>query len=44
MIWDVLAKKYPYDEEFFECLDEKSHRIAQSDTGDKRLEENWIET
>jgi hypothetical protein len=44
MIWDVLAKKYPHDEEFFERLDEKSHNIAQSDTGSKRLEDNRIET
>ncbi len=44
MIWGVLAKKYPHDEEFFEGLDEKSHQIAQGDTGDKRLEENRIET
>lgn len=44
MIWDVLAKKYPNDEEFFEGLDEKSHQIAQSERGEKRLEENRIET
>ncbi|WP_322051856.1 HNH endonuclease signature motif containing protein [Paraburkholderia bannensis] len=44
MIWDVLAKKYPHDEEFFERLDMKSHQIKQSESGLKRLEENRVET
>ncbi|RIV37675.1 HNH endonuclease signature motif containing protein [Burkholderia pseudomallei] len=44
MIWDVLAKKYPHDEEFFEGLDEKSHQIAQNETSLRRLEENKVET
>jgi len=31
MIWDVLAKTYPDDEDLFDQLDEQSHSIARSD-------------
>ena len=44
MIWEILAKKYPNDELFFELLDKKSIDIKRTDSITRKLEDNKIES
>jgi hypothetical protein len=40
MIWDVLAKHYPEDEQLIEELDKASAAITKSDGAQHKLEDN----
>lgn len=44
LIWEVLAKIYPTDNEFFERLDMRSHDIRKSEFLPLKLEDNRIDT
>jgi len=44
MIWDVLAAHYPNDIELFETMDERSHEIERSNSGQCKLEEHRVDS
>lgn len=44
MIWEVLAAHYPNDIKLFETMDEKSHEIERSNSGQRKLEEHRVDS
>lgn len=44
LIWEVLAAHYPDDADFFEAMDERSHKIAQGETGGRKLEDHKVDS